>query len=320
MEAFSIINIPAYMQKKIAQNAMGVSIDYKRFNIKSMDVFRNLFFQKYMPENDSNSNIKYNGKVAHVRVNSPRWIAQQAIVTFEEVGAVPIVFVEEYAKWQWLKWSIARIDFYGAFFHFYDDLPRQYQELYKYLNSEAIKWDNKVRVTRLDIAVDVDMPFPQKWYKWITPAKHSQREVEMYRHWWLYNSYWYLAEKNSWYWVRIYDKTVQVKKTHKESWYWWADKISENWTRIEFEFYNPYCSMGDEKIIDMVKERIAWWDIEIGSLPRPCYTFNVENAYKYFERYAKNHWLDIWELLRQVQDEHYFREKTKEYYWLVDED
>jgi hypothetical protein len=72
MEPFSIVSIPAYMQKQIAKNAVGVSIDYKRFNIKSWDVFKDIFFQKYMPENDTNSNVKYNGKVAHIRVNSPR--------------------------------------------------------------------------------------------------------------------------------------------------------------------------------------------------------------------------------------------------------
>lgn len=103
MQPFSIFTVPLYMQKKIAQNAMGVSIDYKRFNIKSWDIYKDLFFQKYMPENDSNSNVKYNGKTAHVRVNSPRGKAQKAIVTFEEVGAVPIIFVEEYSQGQGLK-------------------------------------------------------------------------------------------------------------------------------------------------------------------------------------------------------------------------
>jgi len=319
MEAFSIIDIPKYQQKKLCQSAKAVGVDYKRFNIKDRKILEGLFYNSYMASNDTNSNVSYNGKIAHVRVKSPRGRAQQVVATFEEVGAVPFCYYEEYGVWQGLKWSVARIDFYGAFFHFKDDLPIQYRKLYDYLMEQSKKNPWKVRVTRVDIAFDFDYQFPQKWHNWINPAKHSQREVEMYKHQWLYNSYGYLAEKNTGYWVRIYDKTVETGKHHKEAWYGWKENIDDNWTRIEFEFYPPYSTMWDNTLIDMCQEKILGKKVSLGMLARPTYTFNIENAYKYFERYAKNHGIDMQTLIHELQVHHDWIETNKDYYWLTNE-
>lgn len=87
----------------------------------------------------------------------------------------------------------------------------------------------------------------------------------------------------------MYDKNVQVIKKHKESWYGGDDNMPKNWTRVEFEFYNPYSSMDESALIDMCTQKLLGKKIYLGMTMRPNYTFNIENAYSYFERYAKNH-------------------------------
>jgi len=319
MKAFSIFNVPKYQQKKLFNSALGISIDYKRFNIRDRKLLDGILLASHRADNMTNTNVAYDWQIAYLRVNSPRGIAHQVIASFEEVWSVPFAYIEIYSQGQGLKWAVARIDFYGAFFHFFDDLPVRYKNLYKHLMELSKKWDKKVWCTRVDIAIDFDYLFPQNWHMWFEPAKHSQREVEMYKHQGLFNSFWYLAEKNSWYGVRMYDKNVQVKKKQKESWYGGADKLPENWTRVEFEFYNPYSSMDEEKLIDMCTERILWKKISLGMTMRPNYTFNIENAYAYFERYAKNHWLNMSQLIEEITKYHAYILEKKETYWLVDE-
>jgi len=320
MQAFSIIDVPKYQQKKLLDTVQWVSCDYMRFNIRDRKLLDWLLIASVQADNTTNTNVAYDRSIAYLRIKSPRGVAHQIIAWFEEVWPVPFAYIEIYWHGQGLKWSVARIDFYGAFFHFFDDLPSRYQQMYKHL-LELSKWANKkVWVTRTDIAIDFyGYPFPQKWHLWINPAKNSEREIESYKHQWLWNSFGYLAEKNSWYWVRLYNKTVQVKKKGKESWYWWAEKIPEDWTRLEFEFYNPYCSKSVDELKDLCIARILGKKVELGMTARPTYTFNVENAYKYFERYAKNHWITVEQLLEELRKYHDYLEKTKEYYWLVDE-
>jgi hypothetical protein len=233
---------------------------------------------------------------------------------------VPILFIEEYWVGQGLKWSIARIDFYGAFFQFYDDIPVRYINMYKMLTEQQKIKDNwDIRCTRKDVFVDCEYEFPQKWHSWIKPSANSQRQVAMYKDKWLFNSYWYLAEKNSWYWVRIYNKLLEVKKDGKEFWYWWKDKLPKLWTRIEFEFYPPYSSdYSDDELIDIVQRRILWKPVSLGMRSRPTFTFDIETAYTYFERYAKNHWLTTEELIQAILDHHLFLEEKREIYWLVE--
>lgn len=305
MEAFSIIQIPEYQRKKLKRKKLWISIDYKRFNIKDRNILQEFVFTTIEAPNETNSNVVYDWDVALLRVHSPRGKAHQVIISVEGIWPVPIAYIEVYSAGQWLKGSVARIDFYGAFFHFHDCIPTSFHEMYSNLMKIAVDSPSNVRKTRVDIAIDFDFEFPQNGHKWIIPSENSKRNVEVHKHRWLWNSFAYLAEKNTSYWVRIYNKIVESEKNKKERWYWWKENLPDNWTRIEFEFYPPYSLMKDEELMELCLARVTGTDdIEIGLPFRPVNKFNIENAYKYFERYAKNHGIDIEQLLFELMEYH----------------
>lgn len=95
-----------------------------------------------------------------IRVKSPRGIAHS--ITLSVIGGKPISFayVEIYGIGQGLKGSVARIDFKGSFFHFYDNIPKRWRDVYETL-SELSETTSKVRITRLDVALDFNFLFPQ---------------------------------------------------------------------------------------------------------------------------------------------------------------
>lgn len=260
-----------------------------------------LHFYSYKSNNETNSESTFDWEVLYTRVHSPRGIAHKIVMNVVWLGPIPIAYVEVYAQWQWLRGSVGRIDFYGAFFHFKDSVPERYIRLYNELMRLAEK-TSKVRITRVDIAMDFAYDFPQNGWSWIVPSGNSSRQVSCYKHQGLWNSYWYLSGKNSGYWVRIYDKLIDIAHNWKEDWYWWKEKLPKNWTRIEFEFYPPYTvSNDDNKLKEMCLARTCWnWVISIWLEFRPTMVFKVENAYNYFERYAKNHWITIKQLIDEV--------------------
>lgn len=103
MQAFSILDVPKYQQKKLFDSVIGVQIDYKRFNIRDRKLLDGLLIASHNAENMTNTNVAYDGKIAYLRVNSPRGIAHQVIASFEEVGSVPFAYVEIYGQGQGLK-------------------------------------------------------------------------------------------------------------------------------------------------------------------------------------------------------------------------
>jgi len=195
MEALSILEIPDYKKKEYAKNKLWLSIDYKRFNLKSRKILDNLLLNAFKANDSDNSNVVYDGQIAFMRVNSPRWVAHKVIMSVENIWPVPFAYIEVYWVGQWLQWSVAKIDFYWAFFHFLDVVPERYLRLYSYLMDLSANEKHICRVTRVDIAMDFSVDFPQNWGSWIKPCKNSQRDVSCYRHNWLYNSYWYLSHK-----------------------------------------------------------------------------------------------------------------------------
>jgi hypothetical protein len=278
------------------------NIDYKRFNIKDRKLLDGLLVASVKANDMDNANIAYEWEVAYIRVYTPRWVAHKVVVTMENVWPIPICFVEVYAQWQGLRWSVARIDFYGAFFHFKDFLPVRYIAMYNHLMDLSETCPEKVRITRIDVAFDFSDDFPQNGGKWITPSKNSWREVSCYRHKTKWNSYWYTSPKNSGYWVRMYDKLVDIAKQWKQNWYWWSEKLPTSWTRIEFEFYPPYANrLRDDYLIEMVWERIMGkMFLPLWLVFRPCFDFKVEKAYTYFERYARLHGIKMEDLLDEL--------------------
>ena len=312
MEAFSIIQIPEYIKKKLARSKIGLSIDYKRFNLKSHKILDNLLLNAHRANDCDNSNVAYDGEVSYMRIHSPRWIAHKVVLSIENVWPVPFAYIEVYGVWQGLAWSVAKIDFYGAFFHFIDVIPRRYLHMYRYLQ-DLSEEKNLVRVTRIDVAMDFLYDFPQNAWDWIVPSENSEREVSAYKHKRKYNSYGYLSKNNSGYGVRMYNKSVEVKKDGKINWYWWEDKIPENWTRIEFEFYPPYSLKNDDELMmDCWKKVVGRGKVELWLQFRPTYQFKVENAYVYFMRYARTHWVSMESLIDEVVAYHIKMEKIQE--------
>lgn len=306
MLAMSFLQIPEYKRKQLKRGLMWISIDYRRFSFTSRKVLDG-YIQEYLPwyfwcSDSDNSSFSYQNNALISRVASPRGTAYQVIIAFENIWPVPIIYFEFYKEWLWMKDTVWRIDFYGSFFHFEDYIDDKYKELYKKLHSGLKNKDS--RSTRVDVAFDFTFPFPQDT-SWIVPSKNSDREVSFYKHENKINSIAYLSWKNSWYGVRIYNKNISVAKTGKENWYWWKEAIGNDWTRIEFEFYPPYSPKTDEEIIAICSKKLLNDETPNLNLKyRPNFVFNVENAYKYFERYAKNHGMtmnDLLDCLMEVQ-------------------
>ena len=321
MEAFDIIHVPDYLKKKMRKKILWTSLDYHRFNIRDHDILRSVCPTYSRGTDLNNSSSSYDPEqVLLERIYSPRWVAYNIIVSIENCWPVAFAYYEVYWKWQWLQGSLWRIDFKGWFFHFFEFMPEKYRKLYRDLLKAEDERD--IRSTRKDIAFDIEIAFPQKC--WITPAKNSKRGIKKYDYKWLYNSYGYLSPKNTGYGVRIYNKVVdieQASKKNKEAWYWWKWNYAQNWTRIEFEFYPPYSLMPTEELMELCAKRIFWdFIIQWGLKYRPCTTFNVENFYKYCERYAKLHWVSIDQLIDQLVAYRIEVINKIEHYSLVEED
>jgi len=299
MLAMSFLQIPEYKRKMLKKWLIWVDIDYRRFSFDSRKILDG-YIQEYLPwyfgaSDCDNSSFSYNSEALITRVASPRGTAYQVVIAFENIGPVPIIYFEFYKEWLGMKNTVGRIDFYGSFFHFNNYIDDRYRELYRKLH-EGLKTGDS-RSTRVDVAFDFIFPFPQDT-SWIVPSKNSDREVSFYKHGWKINSIAYLSGKNSGYGVRLYNKNISVEKTGKENWYWGREAISNDWTRIEFEFYPPYSPKTDDEIISICSEKLLHDKYPNLNLKyRPNFVFNVENAYKYFERYAKNHGMTMNDLL-----------------------
>lgn len=317
-EAFSILDIPLYIRKKLKKTYIGSNTDYARFNIRSNDTLANLktkFYHLFYRANDTdNSDIVYDGDLAVHRVRSPNGVAHNVIMSIEGGKPIAPIFIEIYHNGKGLKGSVWRVDFKWSFFHFYEQIPDRWKAIYIELKKLSIEWV-KVRKTRSDIAFDFAFPFPQNGENWIQPDKNSKREVQCYRHEGLWNSFWYLAEKNSAYGVRIYNKKIDIAKNKKEFWYGGEEKLPEHWTRIEFEFYPPYSLAPDEEMMRNVAMRIMGVEsISLGLPFRPCLEFNIERAYTYISRYAKNHGITMERLVDELVAYQIHIENMREYH------
>jgi len=309
MKAFSLFQIPDKNKLIIKDNFRSSNIDWKRFNFSNKADFLDLigdYFPGYNLLDTDNSNSRFFRDAVFLRVRSNLWMAFQYVVTIVGVGTVPICRVEIYS--QGLKDSCGRIDFYGAFFHFREYLWDRVVQLYSFLDEEYQKKDSFVRCTRMDVAIDIRIPFPKNVFEFITPAPRdkvkARKTIKAYNYIdWVPHSVSYLPKKNSWYGVRIYDKILDIKDKGKEFWY---TDLPEDLTRIEFEFYPPYSNMNtSESMLSFCLSKVFGFPMKpLGLHYRPALGFNVENAYSYFCRYAKNKGITIGELINELQNYH----------------
>ena len=307
MKAFSILDIPEYKRKKLAKTIMGINIDYRRFTFSSQKQFMG-YIEKYLPwyfwaVDENNASVSYDQWALISRTRSPRGIAYQVIVTFENIWAVPIIYFEIYKDWLGMKNSVGRFDFYGAFFHFREYIEKRFQNLYTDL-------EKNVRSTRVDVAFDFASPFPQDAMKWIHPSENSTRNIRAWYTKDLLSSVSYLSEKNSGYWVRIYEKNIDLKHNWKKNWY---GSQPDDWTRIEFEFYPPYSPKKDLEILEICTKKLLLDETPYLNFSyRPNFDFKVENAYRYFCRYAENHGIDIDTFIDEIIAYHIDMENKKD--------
>ena len=302
MKAFSLLDIPNYQLEKMKRKYIWCSIDYRRFSFNSLQKM-NDYLLKYLSwhtgaSNASNWSVSYNSTGCLIsRQKSPRWDSYQLIVWIEGVWPVPIIYFEIYrpdlAMWD----SVGRFDFYGAFFHFRDQFDVIFSDMYDSMIAE-------IRSTRVDVAFDFNLPVIPSMIKWIKPSRNSKRHVRQF-HDWKDNGMSglsYLTNKNSWYGVRFYDKSLDCRNNGKKSWYW---PMSENdWTRIEFELYPPYSQRNDKEIIAMCSAWIGWMDVSLWLHYRPSPWYLVPNAYAYFARYCKSMGITIDMLLDDLTSYH----------------
>lgn len=318
MQTLSLLTIPEYNQTRFRHKCFGVSIDWKRFNIRSQSILEKIWWLSRRASNDTNNSTFFLDWLTFQRIRSPNWVAHNISFAFEGTDGVPVsipvVHVEVYRKWQWLKWSVARVDFYWAYFHFCHVVPEILRWMYSTLSTIAENsGGDEVNVTRLDICVDIACKFPQQGYKLITPSKNTKRKVKSFmdpatNRW---EGFSFDAQKNTNYGVRIYDKVVDIYAQWKD---WWYENHPQNWTRIEFEFYSPYSNMNEDVIFENVTKRVLWeWRSGFEMKYRPTTWFKPITAYYWFRAYAKRHKIEIPDLLAAITEQHkiYTHEKEK---------
>lgn len=302
MRGFSIFNLSDEDRQYFHHTLKNIGIDYQRFSFSDNDTMGRIL-NSYFPNtgiiDSDNSNTLYVHSGALTRVPSPRGFAYIYTLAFEGVGPVPVCFFEIYKNS--FGGSVGRVDLYGSFFHFESFLPMELQHLKADLYEQWDKW--YIRCTRQDVALDFEMSFPQNICDIITPSRHAKRWVSTYNNNWVLNSASYLTRKNSWYWVRVYNKILDIQQKGKDLWY---DKLPENLTRVEFEFYPPYSQINNSvEIQELVLDRLFGnKNLPIGFSFRPQLWFVIENAYAYFCRYAKSKWVGVDYLIEEITKYH----------------
>ncbi len=315
MRPFSLFTLPEKKKHIFTENFKSSSIDFKRFSFSNKNEFLELiwdYFPGYNLLDRDNSNSRFFRDAVFVRVPSNLWLAFQYVVSIVWVWTVQLVRVEIYK--QSLSWCVGRIDFPWAFFHFREYTTDRINQLYDFCENKYLLESSWIRCTRVDVALDFHTPFPKSPFSFLKPAKRdkvkARKTIKAYNPiQWNFQSVSYLPKKNTWYGVRMYNKSLDIKDKWKEFWYW---DYPSNWTRIEFEFYPPYSNINtSDSIISLCNKWVFWHDIvSMGLTYRPPLWFNVENAYDYFLRYAKNKWISIKELLEELQNHLTFLEES----------
>lgn len=317
MQAFEIFKIPDKKLPFFIKNFVKVWCDYRRFSFSVRDEFINVvktYFPNYWKIDSDNSNVAYLHSGSLMCVNGKQGRAYIYSVAYEGIGPVPLCYIEIYSEKSKLP-AAGRIDFYGSFFHFFDNVPPFLLDLYKYLDT-IYQTKYSITCTRTDIAFDFILPFPKDWLHYYHPSKNAKkRKVNPYYDYTtgspLLNSTSYLTKKNSWYGVRMYNKILDVRDKEKESWY---IDLPQNLTRIEYELYPPYTKFSVSHLQNLISKKLLGSEIPPLWLEfRPNYGFKIENAYHYFRRYAKTKGIDLVEMLNLVKNYHL------KYIWQQDE-
>lgn len=316
----SFLLFPLLLKENFKKNHINTSVDYHRFSIKIYDVLEWLLATFCKTDlDDDNSNVYTNSEKGYTitKKRTSLGFAYCYTTTIEWIGAYQIFSIEFFNQTTMLQCkSAGRIDFVGAFFHFSDVLDKDVVKFYFDLeNLSKSKFNSKITTTRVDIAVDiwVEIPFMLKYFRLSKNAKKTVkcyswkmrddwRLLEVEEEWYKYGnfqSYGYLPQKWKWYWIRVYNKHLDIIAKWKELWYA-GSKLPEHLTRFEFVYTSDYCVKWIDFLIEqshsmMFWEKLPWW-----MKYKSATDYSLDNVYIYLDRYIKKRWKDTNKVISEL--------------------
>jgi hypothetical protein len=233
-------------------------IDYLSYWLKNLSDIEVFFTDRIFNLDTDNSNfwiVKFYDELFSIhKYKSPNWVSYQFSCTYESVS-IPIFVITEYSEEQkeFCNNSYWIIHFYGAYFrlielnHFSDWLIWSMNQLFL---------DNPI--SRLDYRFDFCSYEEQKWFptiKDVFPNIRKNKKVNI--HWQTDNveSWDIWQKKNKTVFIRLYNKLKElwwnIKKTYLYS---DIDKF-KTFTRLEYEFWNKWCSWYTWKDIELLIQK-----------------------------------------------------------------
>lgn len=309
------------IQSEFSKNFISIDIDYLQYTCyKISEPLKNLYnvlWFSWTIDTD-NSNIEYNFNMNLSLVHNNTKMGHSYMITFLSpwFAPLPIWSIEVYnpnrIKTLWTEWKIV---FYWAYFRFKEILQEEAPEFIRFANSVEF-WTivntqkNQKPIykrTRVDIAVDVWVSLSQKWLsKYIKPHKTSKHVPKPYNYQpqlWGWQSISYIPRLGQCIGIRVYNKILDIHSKNKQSWYpnYWTEE-NPIVTRIEIIYWWDSATWLLENLLEYTKYRILWDNEEIRLVRnvKPKSVYSPISAYKYFWRYAKNHWKELLQVIRDV--------------------
>lgn len=312
-EIFSIEST-SFWEKR---NSNGVPVGWDRFWYRLFCEYCEMFAKWELSIDTDNSNTHYvpGEDITITKSKTPRWYFYNFFITFLW-KSINIFTIEEYNSANKFNNEAWRFIFRWAFYYFGDHIPGYIIDTYNLIKT---RWENNrlksniVKRTRVDIAFDIDCPV-FNYAKYTNISKTSKTAVKAYNpnDEWLYASFSYNPTKsNKWYGFRIYDKKKDTQDKNKAFWYWDALNDFENWQRIEYEVYPPYSHQcTDEELFSWFSSVLFWTDkVDKKIIWAPKSQYLAENSFKNAEKYAKNHWVSMGQLITDLNQEYFASDK-----------
>jgi len=313
------LQIPSLTQKKFSKKIINADIDYLQYTCYDIEqAFRYMYnILGFSWEiDDDNSNIEYNEKYSlslHC-IGTKMWRAYTVTFLSPWFPPVAIISLEIYNedKVKLLK-TQGKIVFYGSYFPFRQIIFEDSPEVLRFANwverSTAPTTQNNnfpqiCKRTRVDIALDFDENISISWLKrYIVPHKNSKHAIRHYN--WLpeknsFQSFAYIPSLSRGIGIRIYNKILDLKNKKKTFLYPDYFEKYKKVMRVEMVYSGDFAQNDLNCLLDYTKHRIIWdSQIIIQKRSQPKSEYSPLSAYQYFQKYAKNHW----KTLKQVLDD-----------------
>lgn len=314
------LKIPQKIQADFKKNLIGVNVDYLQYtcyNISEplLNLYNYLWFSWEIDMDNSNVEYNFNLNLSLVHNDTKMGHAYQVTFLTPWFAPIPIFSVEVYNPNRVKTLGTqGKIVFYGAFFVFNEILQEEAPEVIRYANAielgtlvQSQKNERPVyKRTRVDVAVDVWVSVSQKWHSdYISPHKNSNHTPRTFNNrkdlggW---QSISYIPRLWQCLWIRVYNKILDIIRKKKKWWYpnYGTDE-NPIVTRIEVIYSWDSAMDSLDNLLNYTKFRILW-DSEtlLKRYIRPKSEYSPLSAFKYFQKYAKNHGKKMHELLHDV--------------------